>query len=56
MIETTFDYNQLGTAGMFIGYLIYDRTVLLKKLVDKFDHHEKLFYRLMIRIDKAEQK
>ena len=42
MIEA-FDFNQFGMAGLFIGYLIYDRTVLLKKLLDMLEKiNEKL--------------
>lgn len=50
MIES-FDWSQFGIAGMFIGYLIYDRTVLLKKLIEKFEHHERLFYKMLSKLD-----
>ena len=32
MIEG-FDWSQFGMAGLFIGYLIYDRQVVMKKVV-----------------------
>lgn len=48
-----FDWSQFGMAGIFIGYLIYDRNVVLKKIVEKFDRHEKLFYKMYSKIDNA---
>lgn len=52
----TLDWSQFGITGMFIGYLIYDRTILLKKLIEKFDHHERLFYRMLNKMESIKNR
>lgn len=45
------NYERLGTAGIFIAYLIFDRVYFLRKLIKSMEKQELAFIKLIDRME-----